>query len=368
MPMSWKNSTDSLKGDFNKNKGSWIWAIIGVFIILSAVDSNLTPLIIFIVMAVGGFYLYKNIKEKATDQPQVRVVDGDAGLGENVNNITNKILNYKSMRKSFWIIFVLVVVVILISLSIVVIPAGKTGVYHLFGKVKDKELRSGIHLINPLARVTEMSVRTEEYTMSILQDEGKKAGSDTIAALTKEGLSVDLDITVLYHLDEEQASDIFKNIGVGYEEKIIRPQIRSAIREVVALYEVKDIYSEKRQETAQGILETLKSSVEERGIVIEDVLLRNVALPPKLTASIQEKLSAEQEAQRYDFVLQREEKEKQRKIIEAEGQKEAQTIINQSLSNKYIHYLYIQQLKDLEGTIYIPTSPDTGLPLFRGVQ
>jgi len=257
---------------------------------------------------------------------------------------------------------------VIIANGIVIIPAGTTGVYHLFGKVKDGELQSGIHLINPLANVTEMSIRTEEYTMSILQEEGTRSNNDTIAALTKEGLSVDLDITVLFHLIEDKASDVYKNLGIDYSEKIIRPEIRSAIREVVAVYEVKDIYSDKRQEAAIKILSALQGKLEPRGITVEDVLLRNVGLPEGLAKSIQEKLSAEQEAQKYDFVLEKERKEKERKLIEAEGQKAAQVIINEGLTSKYLQYLYIQQLKDLKGTIYIPTSPDSGLPMFKGIE
>jgi len=249
--------------------------------------------------------------------------------------------------------------------SIVIVDAGETGVYSLFGKVKDEELSSGFHLVIPLAKVTKMSIRTEEYTMSIAQGEGKRTGADAITSLTKEGLSVDLDITVLYHLNEERASDVYKDVGLNYEEKVIRPGIRTSIRDIIAQYEAKDIYSEKRQEAAQKILDALKLQLEPRGIITEDVLLRNVVLPPNLAQAIQEKLQAEQEAEKYDFILQKEEKEKQRKIIEAEGQRDAQTIINQSLTTNYLYYLYIKELKNREGTIYVPTNPSTGMPLFR---
>ena len=270
-------------------------------------------------------------------------------------------------RKKISMAVIIILLLWLFFASIVIVEAGKTGVYSLFGKVKDKELRSGFHLVVPLARITSMSIRTEEYTMSIMSGEGKIKRADAIAALTKEGLSVDLDITVLYRLTEEKASDIYRDVGLTYEEKIIRPAIRTAIRDVIAQYEAKDIYSEKRQEASQQILENLKSKMESRGIVTEDVLLRNVQLPVSLAEAIQEKLAAEQEAQKYDFILQREAKEKERKIIEAEGQRDAQKIINQSLSTNYLYYLYINELKDREGTVYVPTSPSTGMPLFRDI-
>jgi len=166
--------------------------------------------------------------------------------------------------------------------------------------------------------------------MSVVTGEGKISGDDSIVALTKEGLNVDLDITVFYHLVEDNASDVFKNLGTNYEEKIIRPEIRSAIREVVAQYEAKDIYSEKRIEASQKIHETLQNNIRNRGIEIESIRLRNVNLPPKLAESIQSKLTAEQDAERYDFILDKEKKEAERKIIEAEGRQESQRIINQS--------------------------------------
>jgi regulator of protease activity HflC (stomatin/prohibitin superfamily) len=162
-----------------------------------------------------------------------------------------------------------------------------------------------------------MSVRTEQYTMSIATNEGQRFGDDSIEALTKEGLKVYLDITVLYRLIEDQASDVYRELGVLYEEKVLRPEVRSAIREVIALYEAKDIYSDKREEAVSKIESMLAENLAPRGITMESVLMRNVKLPPMLTQAIENKLTAEQEAQRYDFVLQKEEKEAERKRIEA---------------------------------------------------
>ncbi len=248
-----------------------------------------------------------------------------------------------------------------------VIRAGHTGVQSLFGRVYDEEMPSGFHIKNPFVRITQMSVRTEDYTMSITQGEGQLSGPDAIRALTKEGLNIDLDITILYKLTEEKASDVYRDVGLKYDEVIIRPQIRSTIREIVALYSAKDIYSEKRGEATAMILEVLQLSLQPRGIEVEDVLLRNVVLPAKLANSIEEKLQAEQDAERYDFILQVEEKEAERKRVAAEGQRDAQQIINQSLTTRYLQYLYIESLKDRAGTIYVPTNPSNGTPLFRGL-
>jgi len=295
-----------------------------------------------------------NIKNKFMDPQTIRMPD------------TSKVLS--KLSGSIGIIVIAFIVIIVLIKSIVIIPAGHTGVYHLFGKVRDAEISSGIHLINPLATITKMDIRTLEYTMSIAYGEGKKAQADEIKALTKEGLTVDLDITVLYRLMEESSSEVYRTVGLEYEEIIIRPEIRSVIREVVAQYDAKDIYSDKRSEVAAMLQEILTSNIEKRGILVETVLLRNVNLPPQLTKSIEEKLTADQEAQKYDFYLLKEAKEADRKRIEAEGQRDAQRIINESLTARYLEYLYLQGLKDRPGTIYVPTSPNNGLPMFRNIQ
>ncbi len=276
-------------------------------------------------------------------------------------------MDYNAMKTKFKHttggVFILGASVILLFNMLVIVPAGQTGVYHLFGKVSDDELESGIHLINPFATVQIMSIQTQQYTMSSAQSEGQRIGDDSIESLTKEGLKVSLDMTVLYHLDEKSASDVYREIGIDYEEKIIRPEVRSAIREVIALYEAKDIYSEKREEAVVKIETVLTESLMPRGIQLESVLLRNVKLPQMLASGIEEKLTAEQEAQKYDFILQKETKEAERKIIEAQGQRDAQKIINESLTGNYLQYLYIQNLENREGTIYVPYD----LPLLRGL-
>jgi len=280
----------------------------------------------------------------------------------------NKQEDLKKVKKFLGWGLAFIVIIWLFFSSIVIVEAGQTGVYHLFGKVKDKEVSSGFHLINPLAKITTMSIRTGDYTMSFTGDEGNKKGVDSISALTKEGLEVDLDITVLYRLEEAKASDIYREVGLDYEEKIIRPVIRSTIRQVIATYNSKDIYSEKREQATTSIYEDLNSLLKDRGIITEEVLLRNVQLPTNLANSIQEKLQAEQESQKYEFILQKEEKEKERKLIEAKGQRDAQTIINESLTPNYLYYLYINELKDREGTIYVPVSPDSGMPMFKDID
>ena len=326
-----------------------VFLIIALLFLSSIFGKNILPLIIIVMLAP---FLINKIKNYMNN--------------ENVINMRPD-LNIKGLKKGAGLIMTLIIAVLVLTFSIVVIPAGETGVYHLFGKVKDNELKSGLHLKNPFALITKMSIRTEEYTMTIIQGEGQVKNADAIRALTKEGLEVDLDITVLYHLEESNASDVFKNVGLNYVEKIIRPSIRSGIREVIANYDAKDVYSEKRELAANEILERLKRDIDPRGIIIEDVLLRNVNLPLKLSNAIQEKLTAEQESQRYEFVLEKETKEAERKRIEAGGQRDAQKIINESLTSNYLNYLYIKELKDREGTIYVPINPSTGMPMYKGL-
>ncbi len=325
------------------------------FIIIFSLIFGKPWLIAIAIIAVGLLYYYKEHTRGRSHAKEIPTIDVD------------KLKHMKYFKHKIVVGVVAILGLWLIIASVTIIDAGETGVYSLFGKVKEKELSSGLHLVIPLAKVTKMNIKTQDYTMSDNVGEGKYKGADAIAALTKEGLDVKLDMTVLYKLNEEKASDLYRLVGTRYEEVILRPAIRTTIRDVIAQYEAKDIYSTKREEAGLEIFDKLQSSLSERGIIIEQVLLRNVVLPDRLTKSIQEKLQAEQEAQKYDFLLETERKEKERKIIEAEGQQEAQKIINKSLTTNYLYYLYINQLKDLEGTVYVPTSPSSGMPLFRNI-
>ena len=345
---------------FNKRN---LWFIAIAYFFLSSMAGQVFSGILTILLIVYGIlYILK-----ANNKLKLNIFKINKNKNMDTINV-NKQEDLKKIKKYSVLGLVAVVVIWLFFSSIVVVEAGQTGIYHLFGKVKDREVSSGFHLINPLAKITTTSIRTQEYTMSFTGNEGNKKGVDSISALTKEGLEVDLDITVLYRLQEEKASDIYREVGLDYEEKIIRPVIRSTIREVIATYNSKDIYSEKREQATVSIYEDLNSLLEDRGIVTEEVLLRNVELPANLANSIQEKLQAEQESQKYEFILQKEKKEKERKLIEAEGQRDAQSIINESLTPNYLYYLYIKELKEREGTIYVPVSPDNGMPMFKNID
>lgn len=260
-----------------------------------------------------------------------------------------------------------IIIIAFLFMSVVVVPAGHVGVHDLFGNVDSSERFPGIQLKHPFASVKMMSVRTNEYTMSIVHGEGAKKAADQISALTKEGLNVDLDMTVLYRLTPTRASEVYKSIGLDYVSVIVRPQIRTVIREVIAEYEAKQIYSVDRQKIAFEIFEDLEPELAKRGIILERVLLRNVNLPESLTTAIKEKLIAEQNIEKRRFEVDVEIEEARRKEVEAFGIANATNIIRGSLSPEYLTWYWIENLDTHNSVIYVPVG-DAGIPLFKEIS
>ena len=236
---------------------------------------------------------------------------------------------------------------ILLFSGIRIVPAGHVGVQVFFGDVKENTLPAGFHIINPLVTVIAMSVRTEAYTMSSVSYEGRKRGNDAIVVLTSDGVSIKLDVTGWYRLKPEQAADVYENLGLDYSEKIVRPALRTAIRNAVVEYRSEDIYSKKRSEAVETMEKFISNELDKRGIVFERILLRNVILPQRITKAIDEKISAQQEAQKMEFILQREKREAQRKEVEAQGIAKAQKIISDSLTSEYLTWHYVKTLSEL---------------------
>jgi len=268
---------------------------------------------------------------------------------------------------------IIVFLLLFIPSFITVIDAGEVGVYSLFGKVNDNPFYPGIHFKLPIAKVVKMTTRTQDYTMTSVEEDSAyltatSGTNDAIEIRAQDGARVWLDMTVLYSLDAGKAPEIYTSIGTNYVEKIVRPVIRSSIRGVTANYTVTEIYSTKRDEIQSTLYEDMGLQLADRGINLEEVLLRKVNLSQTLSDSIEQKLAAQQEAEKYDFVLEKEEKEAERKEIEAEGQNKAQTIISQGLTANYLYYLYIQNLKENQSTIYVPINPENGMPLFQNVE
>jgi regulator of protease activity HflC (stomatin/prohibitin superfamily) len=230
------------------------------------------------------------------------------------------------------------------SMAVVVSP-GQAGVMLLFGKVQQDVLPSGLHFINPFATVVEMEVRTRNYTMSNTPDEGQKKGDDSIQVITSDGLTVKLDCTIFYSLQQSMIAKIYQEIGPDVEDKILRSLIRTSLRDAAASLLATELYTSKRQSFVDQVTKTLKASFESRGINMEQVLLRNVLLPDQITKAINDKIAADQEAQKMTFVLQKEKQEAERKRIEAEGQATAQKIVSQSLTPQILEYQRIQALR-----------------------
>lgn len=264
------------------------------------------------------------------------------------------------------LLIILGIVIFLLPLIVVIVDAGEVGVQSTFGNVSDRVLRSGLNIKSPFTKVIRLSTRTEEYTMSEVADEGEVTGDDSIQALASDGATLWLDVTIFYRLKDTEAPKIYKELGLNFDEKIIRPEIRSKIREVVSRYPVNDIYSTKRGEIQSTIQTELKESLANRGIEVEDTLLRRVNLSQTLFASIELKLTAQQKAQQKEFEIEEAKKEAERRQVEAEGQREAQRIINESLSDQYLYYLYIQSLGENGNVTYVPT--EGGVPLFKNVD
>jgi regulator of protease activity HflC (stomatin/prohibitin superfamily) len=240
-----------------------------------------------------------------------------------------------------------VIVLGFITSCIKQIDAGQIGVKSLFGKVQDDVLNSGLNIVNPLVDVKSIDVRTQNYTMSGVHNEGDIAGDDAIRVLTADGLEVVIDLTVLYRVQSAEAPRIVREIGLDFKNVIVRPITRTKIRDNAVYYTAVDLYSTKRDEFQSRIFKTIEQNLKERGLVLEQLLVRNITLPATVKASIEEKIKAEQEAQKMEFVLQKEKQEAERKRVEAQGIADYQKIISSGLGDKQLQYENLQVMKGL---------------------
>ena len=242
----------------------------------------------------------------------------------------------------------LVVMIIGVSLSCFIqIDAGQVGVKKLFGKVQPDVLESGLHFINPLYEVEKLDIKTQNYTMSGIHDEGQKQGDDAIRVLTADGLEVTIDLTALYRIVPADAPRLVRETGVDYECKIVRPITRTRIRDNAVYYEAVALYSSKRDEFQNRIFNGIENDFKKRGLLLENLLVRNITLPAAVKSTIEQKIQAEQEAQKMQFVLQKERQEADRKRIEAQGISDYQRIISESLTDKQLQYEQIKAYKEM---------------------
>ena len=227
------------------------------------------------------------------------------------------------------------------------IEFGSVGVQTLFGKVQDNVLESGLHIINPLVEVHPFNIQTQNYTMSAKSGEGQVEGDDAIRVLSSDGLEVTIDLSVLYKVRTDKAPFILQNIGERYENNIVRPVTRTAIRDNAVNYQAVDLYSTKRAEFQSRINQTITQSFGKNGLEVQSVLIRNISLPASVKASIESKINAEQEAQKMQFVLQKERQEADRKRVEAQGIADYQKILSTGLSDKQLVYESIKAQKEI---------------------
>jgi len=240
-----------------------------------------------------------------------------------------------------------VIVIGIMTSCIKQIDAGQIGVKSLFGKVDNDILTSGLNFINPLVDVKTIDIKTQNYTMSGVHDEGDKEGDDAIRVLTADGLEVIIDLTVLYRVTSTEAPNIVKETGLDYRDKIVRPLTRTKIRDNAVYFTAVDLYSNKRDLFQGRIFKSIETDFKKRGLVLEQLLVRNITLPNTVKGSIEEKIKAEQDAQKMEFVLQKEKQEAERKRVEAQGIADYQRIISSGLGDKQLQYEQIQVMKGL---------------------
>ncbi len=235
----------------------------------------------------------------------------------------------------------------ILASSIVQINVGEAGVKVLFGKVQTDVLGSGLHLVNPLLDIQRVDIKTQNYTMSGVNDEGEKSGDDAIKVLASDGLEVTIDLTVLYRVIASEAPKLLNETGPDFKDKIVRPLTRTKIRDNAVYYQAIELFSNRRDEFQQRIYKSIEDNFKQRGLLLEQLLVRNITLPNSVKASIESKINAEQDAKKMEFVLQKEKQEAERKRVEAQGIADYQRIINTGLTDNQLQYEQIQAIKEL---------------------
>ena len=289
--------------------------------------------ILSIIIAIGAFAIWRGAQKKVREQRNVAF--------DNTRRIASAVM----------VFFLLLALIEFFT----IIPAGHVGVVDFFGTVSDNTLKAGINAVNPMARVVKMSVQTQEI-------------KETMDVPSKEGLTVQVEMSALFHLNPDKAADVYKTVAGGnYVEIILVPQFRAVTRGVTAGYEARALYTSEREMLTQLIQKDLATKIEARGITVESTPLRRVGLPPDLTRAIEEKLRADQESQRMQFVLMKERQEADRKRIEAQGISDFQKIITLSISEQLLHWKGIETTEKLAASpnakIVVIGGGKTGLPL-----
>jgi len=245
-------------------------------------------------------------------------------------------------------------VIILLLASTTSIPTGNVGVLTLFGRVTGETLPEGIHIVNPLKSVQKLSVQTQSV-------------KESANVPSNEGLILALDTSLLFRLDKDKAAFVYQTVGDNYAEKIVEPTLRAAIRASTSAHSANALYTNARELVQQQIQDELKAQLAPRGVIVENVLLRDVQLPAMLKGSIEAKQQAEQDALRMSFILQKEKQEAERKRIEAQGIADFQKIVATGISPQLLEWKGIEATEKLAASsnakVVIIGNPKNGLPL-----
>jgi prohibitin 1 len=256
-------------------------------------------------------------------------------------------------RRILWIAAAVVIFFLLMA-SITSIPTGNVGVLTLFGRVTGETLPEGIHLINPLKAVQKLSIQTQSV-------------KESANVPSNEGLILALDTSLLFRLDKSMAAQVYQTVGADYAEKIVEPTLRAAIRASTSAHTANALYTNARELVQQQIQDELTKQLAPRGVIVENVLLRDVQLPAMLKGSIEAKQQAEQDALRMSFILQKEKQEAERKRIEAQGIADFQKIVATGISPQLLEWKGIEATEKLavstNAKVVIIGNPKNGLPL-----
>lgn len=239
------------------------------------------------------------------------------------------------------------------------IPAQHIGVVEVFGAVQDRTLQPGLHAWMPWTGIHRINCRTQQI-------------EEQTTTPTSEGLLVGLDVSLVFSLQPTAAKEVYARYGGvnGLAQTIIVPEFRSSIRDVTAGFLASDLYSGRRDQVTQKLRDELRKRLVERGVTVEAVLLRGFTLPDQVAKAVEAKLAADQQAQQMEFVLRKEQKEAERKRIEAQGIADYQRIVSTGVNESLLRW------KGIEATAKLAESPNTkvvvigsgkdGLPLILG--
>ena len=258
------------------------------------------------------------------------------------------------IRRGFWIVPVFFLFIMLQGCAMTVVEDGQAGVKVDFGKIMDEPVQTGLHFYIPvMTRIETWNVKTQEI-------------KETAQVPSSEGLISTLDVSVLYSVDPSNVVKVRKTVGANYRETVLEPYVREAIRNIVSGYQVKALYSDAgRQEIGKKIFSFLTEKLTERGIRVQDVLLRDVRLPASFAQSIELKLRAEQEALQKEFELQKAKKDAEIEVARAEGNAKSNQIIASSLTPNYLRYKWIDGMEGSQRqVVYVPT--EANLPILEG--